>query len=61
VAEQLKITNKTWLISDTHFGHKNIVQYQQRPESHEVIMLSEWIDAVGEHDDILHLGDVFMG
>jgi calcineurin-like phosphoesterase family protein len=57
----LVVTNKTWLISDTHFGHKNIIKFQQRPESHEAIMLSEWINAVGEHDDILHLGDVFMG
>lgn len=57
----LRVTNKTWLISDTHFGHKNIVKFQQRPESHEVIMLSEWIRAVGEDEDILHLGDVFMG
>lgn len=57
----MKVTNKTWLISDTHFGHRNIVIFQQRPESHEVIMLDEWIKAVGEGDDILHLGDVFMG
>lgn len=57
----MKIANRTWLVSDTHFGHKNIIKFQQRPESHEVIMLSEWIDAVREDDDILHLGDVFMG
>ena len=55
------VSNKLWLISDTHFGHKNIVQYQQRPESHEAIMLSEWVWAVGEDEPILHLGDVFLG
>lgn len=57
----LKIRNKLWLISDTHFGHKNIVKFQERPETHEVLMLSHWIDCVAEDDQILHLGDVFMG
>ena len=55
------VSNKLWLISDTHFGHRNIVKYCQRPESHEAIMLSEWIRAVRESDTILHLGDVFLG
>lgn len=57
----MRVTNRTWLISDTHFGHRNIVQFQQRPETHEVIMLSEWVRLVREDDNILHLGDVFMG
>ena len=57
----MRVTNATWVWSDTHFGHKKIVQYGQRPESHEVIMLSNWIERVGEDDVILHLGDVFMG
>lgn len=57
----LRVTNKLWLISDTHFGHKNIVKFQQRPESHHELMLSEWIWRVQPNDQILHLGDVFMG
>lgn len=56
----LRIRNKLWLISDTHFGHRNIIKFQQRPESHETIMLSEWAKRVGEDDQILHLGDVWM-
>lgn len=56
-----RVRNKTWLISDTHFGHQNIIKFAQRPESHEVIMLSNWIDRIGETDDVLHLGDVFLG
>ena len=55
------MNNKLWLISDTHFGHSNIVRYQQRPTNHEVIMLSEWARRVGERDQILHLGDVALG
>lgn len=57
----LRVRNSTWLISDTHFGHPNIVKYCQRPASHEAIMMSNWIDRVGEDDCILHLGDVFLG
>lgn len=57
----LRVNNKLWLISDTHFGHKNIIKFQQRPETHEEIMLSEWVWRVREGDQILHLGDVFMG
>lgn len=58
---ELRVNNKLWCISDTHFGHKNIVKYCQRPESHEVMMLSHWIELVGEHDQLLHFGDVFLG
>lgn len=57
----LRVNNNLWIISDTHFGHQNIIKFQQRPINHEVIMLSEWIKYVGEDDQILHLGDVFMG
>ena len=57
----LRVNNALWLISDTHFGHQNIVQFCQRPANHEVIMLSEWIRSVPEQHQILHLGDVFMG
>jgi len=57
----LRVRNKLWLVSDTHFGHHNIIKFQQRPATHEIIMLSEWIWRVGEHDQILHLGDVVVG
>ena len=57
----LRVNNKLWLISDTHFGHDNIVRFQQRPTNHEVIMASEWIRRVREEDQILHLGDVAFG
>ena len=57
----LRVQNKLWIISDTHFGHKNIIRFAQRPETHEVIMLSNWIDRVKDGDQVLHLGDVFAG
>lgn len=57
----IRVNNRLWLVADTHFGHKNIIKFQQRPESHELFMLYEWIRLVPEEADILHLGDVFMG
>lgn len=58
---ELRVKNSLWVWSDTHFGHKNIVKFQARPETHEVIMLDNWIKRVPEDAQILHLGDVFMG
>ena len=51
-------TKDTWIISDTHFGHKNIVKYCNRPERHNEIMMNQWVDLVGDEDTVLHLGDV---
>ena len=56
----LIVNNKLWIISDTHFGHKGILKFGQRPAGHELIMISEWINRVKEDDQILHLGDVFV-
>jgi len=46
------VTYDTWIISDTHFGHRNIVEYQDRPENHDEIMIRRWAASVGE-DDVL--------
>lgn len=54
----MELTLDTWIISDTHFGHKNIVKYCDRPEDHNDIMENNWWRLVGEDDDILHLGDL---
>lgn len=48
----------TWIVSDTHFGHKNIVKYCNRPEDHNTLMVSRWNHLVGDTDDVLHLGDL---
>lgn len=50
----------TWIISDTHFFHKNIVKYANRPMDHNEIMEKNWRDMVGQNEDILHLGDVHV-
>jgi calcineurin-like phosphoesterase family protein len=54
----MKIDRDTWIISDTHFGHANIVKYCNRPENHDDIMMSNWSASVNPEDVVLHLGDL---
>lgn len=54
-----------FLISDTHFGHKNILDYENRPfsclsEMREQLIIN-WNSVVGPEDTVFHLGDVMMG
>lgn len=55
--DDIDIAN-TWVVSDTHFGHDNIVGYCLRPEDHEVAMLAEWRAEVPDDATVLHLGDL---
>lgn len=48
----------TWLVSDTHFGHENIVGFCHRPERHEEVMMEEWARAVPDDATVIHLGDL---
>lgn len=50
-----------FVISDTHWFHKNIVQYQDRPYDHDWIMLKRWRSTVKDTHTVLHLGDLFFG
>lgn len=59
--------NNTWFISDTHFGHSNILQFESeaRPfkcleEMHEV-MIERWNSVVRDNDTVYHLGDFCFG
>lgn len=57
-----------WLISDTHFGHKNILTFRRkdgtplRPhssiEEHDQCLIDNWNRVVGKSDKVYHLGDV---
>ena len=51
----------TWVVSDTHFGHDNIVGYCHRPEEHEQVMIAEWRKEVPDDATLLHLGDLSYG
>ncbi len=48
-------------ISDTHFLHKQIVEYCQRPADHDAVMKENWERAVYPTERILHLGDLVLG
>jgi calcineurin-like phosphoesterase family protein len=50
--------DKTWVVSDTHFGHENIVGFCHRPEEHDQIMIAEWRAHVPDDATVLHLGDL---
>lgn len=57
----------TWFTSDTHFGHKNILEYEKdaRPfssveEMNEQLIIN-WNNAVRPQDIIYHLGDFAFG
>lgn len=48
----------TWIVSDTHFGHDNIVPYCHRPLDHDQVMIAEWRAHVPNDATVLHLGDL---
>ncbi len=56
------VNNKTvYFTADTHFGHKNIIKYCNRPfsstEDMQEGIISKWNDTVGDMDTVFHLGD----
>lgn len=52
---------KVYLISDTHFNHKNIATYCQRPADFTDIIIRNWNNIVRPEDTVIHLGDVQIG
>lgn len=47
--------------SDTHFGHRRILEYSKRPfssiEEHDEALITRWNETVGKNDEVYHLGD----
>jgi len=55
----------TWLTSDLHLFHKNIIQYCNRPFCDEYEMNAEitkcWNETVGDDDRVIVVGDLTAG
>ncbi|GIN22497.1 metallophosphoesterase family protein [Siminovitchia fordii] len=51
----------TYLISDTHFSHKKIMNFEDRPyssvEEMDECMIENWNSTVKDNDIVYHLGD----
>lgn len=52
---------RTWIISDTHFGHKKMVEKGWRPEGYEGLIIAHWASTIAPDDLVIHLGDVWCG
>lgn len=56
---------RIWIVSDTHFGHGNIIKYCSRPYENVAEMdadiIKRWNSVVHGGDIVYHLGDFAMG
>ena len=58
---------RTFLIADTHIGHRNILKFEpfHRPfnsiEEHDEAIVERWNSVVRPNDHVWHLGDVLFG
>lgn len=61
------MTSRVFVISDTHFGHANILKFEpeHRPfssiEAHDQELVYRWNSVVRPQDIVWHLGDVLFG
>lgn len=53
--------SSTFFVSDTHFGHANIIKHSHRPftdvEQMNEMMIKSWNETVQLNDEVWHLGD----
>lgn len=56
--------SNSWVTSDTHFWHKNVIPYCNRPfssvEEMNDVMIQRWNEKVQPNDTVYHLGDFFL-
>lgn len=53
--------NRVFVISDHHFGHQKIIDFESRPfasaEEMDDYMIRQWNAVVAKNDRVFHLGD----
>lgn len=54
-------TPTVWVIADTHFGHRMLVERGFRPDDFEMDIIRALTDAVYPGDLVIHLGDFCIG
>lgn len=63
--EKKNMTSNTWVVSDTHFWHENIIKYCNRPYANAAEMnedlIAKWNAVVKKDDIVWHLGDFCFG
>lgn len=56
---------KIFVIADTHFCHKNVIEYCNRPfrsvEEMDEALIKNWNETVSNNDVVIHLGDLGLG
>lgn len=63
----MKTNNRIFVIADTHFGHKKVIDFEskKRPfktiEEHDRTLIENWNSVVSKRDTVYHLGDVLFG
>ena len=62
---QFSRKDRIFFTADTHWGHRNIIRYCQRPysdvEEMNEALITNWNNTVGKDDIVFHLGDFAMG
>lgn len=57
--------NKTWVASDLHLHHFNVIKYCNRPfktaEEMNNVLINNWNSLVNDEDDVYYLGDLVIG
>ena len=49
---------KTYIITDTHFDHKNIEKWTNRKKGWQERLYRNFVDTVNPEDTVIHLGDI---
>lgn len=56
-----KDISKTYVITDSHWGHKKMIEYCGRPANFDQLIINQWQATVQPQDVVYHLGDVTWG